>query len=416
MAPALTGPPTPVPEISAGLHFPCLDAYRALGMTMVLLIHAAFATGYDKHSWLGPYIARFDLALPMFFIISGFLLYLPYVKELLRDRRVDTRDYYRRRALRIFPGYWAALLGITVIFSLQVDGIRQIVANVFLLPAFGSTEGYLIFPAWSIGIELTFYLVLPLYAVGLRRLLAGRDSSTRVRGMLTGALALYVLGELIRLAVVVADPSWAGRSLLWFPLYIEFFAIGMAVAVYVVTAPTTADLPRPLAWLARHPGVCWATALAVFLAVAQLTPPETPFGLSSREYLPRQFGYGLFSLLCLLPGIFGDQREGRIRGFLQLRPLVYLGGISYSFYLWHHVLVDQAKQWTVSDLDQRELIGGLAPFTGNFWLISLIAWVCSALVASVLFRFVELPFLKLKDRPLRDFWKRQPGKRMIRHG
>jgi peptidoglycan/LPS O-acetylase OafA/YrhL len=93
---------------------------------------------------------------------------------------------------------------------------------------------------------------------------------------------------------------------------------------------------------------------------------------------------------------------------MQLRPLVYLGGISYSFYLWHHILVDKAKEWTVTDLDQRELIGGLATFTGNFWLISLIAWVTTFLVAAVLFRLVELPFLRLKDRPLRDLWRRVP--------
>lgn len=416
MAHAANGPRTPVPELSGGLHFPCLDAYRALGMTMVLLIHAAFATGYDKNSWLGPYIARFDVALPMFFVISGFLLYLPYVRELVDGRRVDTRDYYRRRALRIIPGYWVALIGITLIFGLEVDGVRQFVANLFLLPAFGSTEPYLVFPSWSIGIELTFYLVLPLYALLGRRLLRDRDRASQVRAMLGGAALLYVLGEAIRMAVVIADPSWAGRSLLWFPMYVEFFAIGMAVAVWVVTAPTSDELPRPLRWLAAHPAVCWLAAFAAFVAVAQLTPPEAPFGLSSTEYLPRQFGYGVVSFLWLLPAFFGDQSAGRIRGFLQLRPLVYLGGISYSFYLWHHVLVDQAKQWTVSDLDQRELIGGLAPFTGNFWLISLIAWVASALIASVLFRLVELPCLRLKDRPLTSLWRRTPPAEVARHG
>jgi peptidoglycan/LPS O-acetylase OafA/YrhL len=390
------------------MHFPMLDAYRAIGMTGVLLIHAAFATGYDKTSWLGPYIARFDVALPMFFVISGFLLYLPFVKELLDGRPVSPRDYYRRRALRIIPGYWVALIGITLIFGLTVDGPRQFIANLFLLPAFGSTEPYLVFPSWSIGIELTFYLLLPLYGIGMRRLLQRRPPRDRARGMIAAAVALYVLGEAIRIAVVVADPSWAARSLLWFPLYLEFFAIGMAAAVFAVVSPSVDDLARPLRWLALHPAVCWLGALVAFLAVAQLTPPDAPFGLSSKEYLPRQFGYGIVSALWLLPAFFGDQHEGRIRGFMQLRPLVYLGGISYSFYLWHHILVDKAKEWTVTDLDQRELIGGLATFTGNFWLISLIAWVTTFLVAAVLVRLVELPFLRLKDRPLRDLWRRVP--------
>lgn len=397
-----------VPEVSGGLHFPCLDAYRAIGMTMVLLIHAAFATGFDKRSWLGPYVARFDVAVPMFFVISGFLLYLPYVRELLDGRRVDLRDYYRRRALRIFPAYWVAVIAITVIFGLQVDGVRQLVANLLLLPAFGSTEPYLVFPSWSIGVELSFYLVLPLYAVALHRRLATRPPASRVRGMLWGAAGLYVAGELFRIAVVSIGPSWEGRSLLWFPMYVEYFAIGMAVAVGVVATRDGDRLPAPIAWLARRPAVSWLCGFAVFFAVAQLTPPEAPFGLSGAEYLPRQLSYGVISFFFLLPGFFGDQRQGTIRAVLRSRPLAYLGAISYSFYLWHYVLVDQAKQWTVADLDQREVIGGLATFTGNFWLVSLVAWVTTALIASVLHRYVEVPFLRLKDRPLRRLWRRPP--------
>lgn len=404
-----------VSELSGGYHFPCLDAYRAIGMTMVLLIHAAFATGFDKRSWLGPYVARFDVAVPMFFVISGFLLYLPFVRELLDGRRVDLRDYYRRRALRIFPAYWVAIIGITVIFSLEVDGVRQFVANLFLLPAFGSPEPYLVFPSWSIGVELSFYLVLPLYAVVLHRRLAGRDRAAQVRGLVWGAAALYVAGELFRTAVVAIGPSWEGRSLLWFPMYVEYFAIGMAVAVAVVAARDGGALPAPIAWLARRPAASWLLALAVFLAVAQLTPPDAPFGLSGGEYLPRQLAYGVISFFFLLPGFFGDPQEGRIRQVLRSRPLAYLGAISYSFYLWHYVLVDQAKQWTVTDLDQREAIGGLATFTGNFWLVSLVAWVTTALIAAVLHRYVEVPFLRLKDRPLRQLWRR-PGTAEVGRG
>ena len=77
---------------------------------------------------------------------------------------------------------------------------------------------------------------------GLRRLLQPQDRTTRVRAMLWSAGALYVLGEAIRIAVVVADPSWAGRSLLWFQLYIEFFAIGMAKGVAYGRRPLHAGL------------------------------------------------------------------------------------------------------------------------------------------------------------------------------
>jgi hypothetical protein len=73
--------------------------------------------------------------------------------------------------------------------------------------------------------------------------------------MIAAAVALYVLGEAIRIAVVVADPSWAARSLRWIPHYLEFFAIGMAAAVFAVVTPSDDDIARPLRWLALHPAV-----------------------------------------------------------------------------------------------------------------------------------------------------------------
>ena len=93
-------------------HFPCLDAYRGLGMTMVLVIHSAFATGYDKRSpGLGKYLARLDLGLPMFFVLSAFLLYRPIVRALFDDRAATPPlRFWRRRLLRVLPGYWAALV------------------------------------------------------------------------------------------------------------------------------------------------------------------------------------------------------------------------------------------------------------------------------------------------------------------
>src|SRR5690349_18394994 len=78
-------------ERSAGTHFPCLDAYRGIGMTMVLLNHAAYATGFPFRDTplsnaLTPFIARLDLSVPMFFVMSAFLLYRPFAKATLQDR------------------------------------------------------------------------------------------------------------------------------------------------------------------------------------------------------------------------------------------------------------------------------------------------------------------------------------------
>jgi peptidoglycan/LPS O-acetylase OafA/YrhL len=97
---------------------------------------------------------------------------------------------------------------------------------------------------------------------------------------------------------------------------------------------------------------------------------------------------------------------------------VFLGTISLSFYLWHLPLVEKAKEWTVPDWVERERLAANPPagnplasastFTGNYLLVVAITLALSLLVATLLYRFVELPFLRLKDAPLRTLWPRRP--------
>jgi peptidoglycan/LPS O-acetylase OafA/YrhL len=375
-------------------------------MLMILVTHAAFATGFTQRSWLGDYLARLDLAVPMFFVLSGFLLYRPYAQAQIVGRSpMATRRFYRRRVLRITPGYWVGLVGIVAAFSfISIADAWQWIANLFFLPAVGVDQPYAIGQAWSIGVEVTFYLLLPLYATATGRLAASSDPAHRHRNLLLAAVALYAAGEAFRVVVVLADPSWVEQSLLWLPMYLDLFALGMALAVWSVGDAVGMAPPRVFERAAEHPAACWMGAFAVFVLVAQMEPPPTPFGLAGAEYIPRQFAYGLASLLWLLPAIFGDQSRGRLRAFLVTRPLVYLGVISYSFYLWHLAFVEQAKRWTVPDYDS---LVGLEVFTGNVVVVTVIAFVCTLVVASVIFHVVELPFLRLKDRPLRDLLVRQ---------
>lgn len=427
------------------VHFPGLDAYRAIGMTMVLLNHAAYSTGFisrnaDAGGWqelVADVVARFDLSVPMFFVMSGFLLYRPFATSALAARPAPTmRTFYRHRALRIVPAYWVALAGLAALsaatpaFDLGIDGIGAWIGNLFVLPAFGVPVptctgdtchvGYGITQAWSIGVEVTFYLALPLYATAAARLAGWRPGATPgvegttagraagVRGLLLGAGALWLTGTAFRVYVVTAEPSWARQSLLWLPMFLDLFAIGMALAV-LSARHGQAGPAGPLRWLADRPGLCWFGAALVLAAMTRLSPPSEPFGLNGSEYLPRQLAYGIGSALWLLPALFGDQSRGRIRAMLASRPLVYLGTISLSFYLWHLALIAVAKSWTVPGYDELVAIAAdpppgnplaaVATFTGSFPTVALIAWVLSLAVASLLYRAVELPSLQRKSPP-----------------
>ena len=428
------GPPTAVPERSGGVHFPGLDAYRAIGMTMVLLNHAAYSTGYitrwagsgGLHGTIADVIARFDVSVPMFFVLSGFLIYRPFAGAALAGRPgPGTRRFLHKRLLRLVPGYWFALLGLGLVATrtpavdLGIQGVAGWIGNLLALPAFGVPVetctgdtchvGYGITQAWSIGVELTFYLLLPLYAAGIARLAqraaeAGRD---RGRVLLGGAAALWATGTGFRVLVVTVEPSWSRQSLLWLPMFLDLFAIGMGLSV--LSARHGLAGPPAIARLAAHPAACW-TAAAVGLAVmTRFQPPAEPFGLNGSEYVPRQLAYGAISALWLLPSMFGDQARGRLRRTLATRPLVWLGGISLSFYLWHLAIISLAKSWTIPDYDARVAIAadpppdnplaGVATFVGVLWKVALIAWVVSVVVAGLAHRGVELPFLRRKAAP-----------------
>jgi peptidoglycan/LPS O-acetylase OafA/YrhL len=430
----------PVPasaERRADGHFPCLDAYRAIGMTMVLLNHAAYSTGFqnrddDLARVLTPVIARFDLSVPMFFVLSGFLLFRPFARSILTDRALpDTRSFYRRRMLRILPSYWVALFGVGLLFGLHIPGVQSWIGNSLLAPAFGvplracQPDGschvaYGLTPAWSIGVEAVFYLLLPAFALLLHRLARGRPASARLGVLLGGLAVLYAVGTAFRAYVVNVDPPWAEQSLLWLPMFFDVFAVGMALAAVSAAVAAGRPLPRLAAWAGEHPLASWAVAGAIFLFMTRLPYPERPFGLRDAngfsDYLVRQFVYGIASAAWLAPALFGDQTRGRLRRVLASRPLVYLGTISLSFYLWHLPLVEKVKQWTVVDWHQREELAAHPPsdnplaaaatFTGSYPRVVLITWVLSFLVASLLYRFVELPFLRLKDAPLRRLFRR----------
>jgi peptidoglycan/LPS O-acetylase OafA/YrhL len=88
-------------------RFSCFDGLRAMAATAVVVHHVGFQTGASyRYRTVGAYLARMDSGVSVFFLISGFLLYRPYVHaNLSGTARPSTGGFYRRRVLRIFPAY-----------------------------------------------------------------------------------------------------------------------------------------------------------------------------------------------------------------------------------------------------------------------------------------------------------------------
>jgi peptidoglycan/LPS O-acetylase OafA/YrhL len=391
----------PGPDLTNRRYFPCFDAFRFFGMTMVLLVHAAFATRpwVKAHlpEWVQSLLERMDVGVAMFFVLSGFLLFRPFVVRQLAGRPpTRTTTFLRRRTLRVVPGYWFALTFCVVVLGQLLGSAKNAFLYYSLLFPFatrdvalgggpGQEGKYAIPQAWSLTAEFCFYLMLPLIAFLLVRAVGKRSREVQVRTVLGITLGLYLFGQLFRLYFLVVEPSWARVAVIWAPNWVDFFAIGMAMAVFSAREEFGVRPPSLLRFLGDHPWVSWAGAGAVVVGFATFSPPETP-GVFGAEYWFRWFLFGVFSFFLLVPAMFGDQTAGRARRVLAARPLVLLGTVSLGFYLFHLAFLSKTQEWL-----------GVGAFGGSLPTVFAITFVCSVALAFVSYYLVERPFLRLKD-------------------
>jgi peptidoglycan/LPS O-acetylase OafA/YrhL len=383
-------------------RFPLVDSLRAIAALSVLALHAAYFAGmFSSNSVLLPYIAQAGAGVSIFFAISGFLLYRPFVRARLLDLPpVSARAYGWRRFLRVVPAFWVALAVIAIWLGSDLWSSREVVRNFGFLQLYYGGAG-VIPQAWTLCVEVAFYASLPLWA-GLMRRMPGRDFEGRLRTELWAVSAL-VAGSVAYSAVLVYSHSV--RATLLFPAavlsalpgFMDQLGLGMllaVVSVWVEKRPRGA-LPRPLAYLARSPLVCWLIAVAAIVAVAQVLGFNIVY--TPGEFMARHLADSLIAVAVLIPAVFGDAREGLVRRVMGNRVLLYLGLISYGFYLYHWAVLEQLRRW------KQE--GGLGFLTSSAsWFVLGFA---GALVAgSLSYYLVERPALSLKRlvplRPRQD--------------
>jgi peptidoglycan/LPS O-acetylase OafA/YrhL len=325
MAQPVVAPPPGHPRFAL---FDSLRAFAALG---VLVSHAGFLAGASQDAWYGSVVAQGSVGVTVFFVISGFLLYRPFLAADLEGRpRARLRDYARRRVLRIIPAYWLALTVIAAVLSLHGVFGHDWWHYYLLAQVYDQdTVAGGLAAAWSLCIEVSFYAYLPLHAPVMRRLGAGRDRAARLRLELGGLVVLSGASLAVR-AISLAS----GGSVLDLTLVTTFFwfALGMALAVASV-----ADAPgRGLGAIGRHPGACWLMAGAIYLTLAVIlrTPDDGVLRYSQGQWMVQHVLSGLLAICFVAPAALGQELGGWPRRVLAWRTLAWLGLISYGIYLW----------------------------------------------------------------------------------
>ena len=360
----MSGPPSAEPVGGTRGFLPSVEGMRACAAVGVVVTHVAFQTG-NSHGMWGRVFGRFDLAVAVFFALSGFLLWRGHAAAARGLRhRPPTGHYLRSRLVRIMPGY---LVAVVVILTLLPDASSDLtvwLANLTLTQIYvpltltaGLTQ------MWSLSVEVSFYLALPLLALFARRL----PVRARVPAIATVAVASWAWA-LIPFSTPDGVNAWN-----WPPAFFSWFAAGMLLAEWTVS-------PLGLAHrLARRRLLMAAVAVAAFgVAASPLAGPEGLTPGTAGQFVVK-VSMGAIVAWALVAPLVLDRPDTPHR-LLGNDVMVTLGRWSYGLFVWH--LAALAMVFPTI---------GQFPFSGHMPVVLTLTVVFGFAIAAVSYALIESP-------------------------
>jgi peptidoglycan/LPS O-acetylase OafA/YrhL len=318
---------------SAEHRIPSLDGLRGISIALVLLGHLAGTAGFPLSEGSGSFSAIAALGVRVFFVISGFLITGLLLDEMTRHGRIRIGRFYFRRTLRIFPPYYVFLAFTVMASALGAFALEPGDVGHTLTYTANYHEGrsWYIGHTWSLSVEEQFYLLWPavLLLSGVRR------------GILIAA-AVVLISPAIRLFEWNFVP-WAASG-----VGTRFETVADSIAIGCVLAGSRA-------WLHRSALYIRALASPLFIIVPLL---GVAGGLLS-DHPQASFAVGmsvsnLAAVLCIDWAVtFHDGRIGRV---LNAQPLMFVGWISYSLYLWQQLFLNRSSDALVNSFPLNLLL------------------------------------------------------------
>jgi peptidoglycan/LPS O-acetylase OafA/YrhL len=312
------------------------------------------------------------------------------------SQRPGFGSYALGRFLRIYPAYWVALTLIAAwghaagAFSGDWPYLYLLIQNYFDLGLAG------IGTAWSLCVEVAFYVFLPLFVLALAHA-GGASPAARLRRAAVAIATLAVIGLVLRAWLTAQGGHVAADEVP--ATFLDWFALGMGLAVLSVWIETRDELlPRGLRWLDRAPGLAWAGAFAAFVALCLVFDPEQP-GYGAGGEWGAHVSYGVVAILMALPVAIGDQTRGLLRRVLASRVLLYLGLVSYGIFLWHIAVIRQLEEWHLERVE----------FVHPYLLWPLVTLAITTVIATISYYAVERPAMGLRRRLLGSAADRPAG-------
>jgi peptidoglycan/LPS O-acetylase OafA/YrhL len=365
------------------LHFPQLDALRFLAAFMVVFVHAyenwinwfgipkpLTSADPKAYNWFGQHLSRlignFNFGVDMFFLISGFLITYLLLKEKKEAGKINIKNFFIRRTLRIWPLYFF-IIGLSPLLVWWMGWPHpEYKPVIFFYNNFRTiaTERW-DFPFahfWSICVEEHFYLVWPFLIAFIP----------------TKKLP-FVFLFVMAISIGYRYHAHGNPDVTWYSVYlntisrIDALALGGLVAWIHFHRPFRLRMPLAVRILI-YIGILWS------LSTDDLGDWPNAFELAWKKYF-----YLLLIGLMMMNYVFNPEAKMR---WSANHPINYLGRCCFGIYLWGNILLQ---------ILLHKLILPHIP-SGNGWLYWSIVLGMSLLVPIISYELIEKPFMKLKSR------------------
>lgn len=343
-----------------------LDGIRAIAVIMVLAYHlklALFKSGF--------------LGVTVFFVLSGYLITGILISEVEEEGTIDLKNFWLRRIRRLVPAVMS--MAVVIIFVSAV--VNRVIftkgCKDFLASVLGFNNWWQIFNkvsyfeaagvpspfthCWSLAIETQFYLIYPLFLLGIYKLAKSRGEGRAKRGLLFAGVTLLLALISVILMIVLFDPQ-QDASRVYYGTDTRAFSLLFGALLAILWDYRM--VPRRLS--ASVNMVLGSVSFAMLLVMAIAIN-----GSSNFWYRGGQF-FGTILTVLMVYAVSG--RKTWLSRFLSNPVLKWIGDRSYSIYLWHYPIILLISKGIKAS-----------------WWITLIEIVLSVVLAELSYRFIETP-------------------------